>query len=106
MQSQKHSLVDTTHDSWTLTCSEEEAEDGSLVFHFDGSDSDMSEIVRVGMLQAIKQDKLEVADYLAPNFDELPEEEQIQNYFFAFTVKEGLTNLLKDTADEQQMKLF
>ena len=102
--SSKKDLTDSVIGS--LVCTSEDTEDGGAIFHFDGSDSDMNEIIRVGMLQVIKQDKLEVADYLAPNFNDLPEEEQIQNYFFAFTVKEGLTNLLKDTADKQQMKLF
>ncbi len=97
---------DTTNFLGSLKVTDTELPDGSAVFTFDGSDNDMETIVKVGMRDIINKDLLELDSYLAPNFDYLTEEDQFTNYFFAYTVKTGLMNMLKDFEEDNQGKLF
>jgi len=103
MQSKKDSN-DTPLASLRVT--DTELPDGSAVFTFEGSDKDFELIVKTGMRDAINKDLLDVKNYLAPNFDELSEEEQFTNYFFAYTVKTGLMNMLEDFEKEKQKDMF
>jgi hypothetical protein len=108
MQSQKRSSVDINNSNslGSLVCTEEEFADGSAIFNFEGSDEDMDLIVKTGMLSVVKDDLLDVADYLTPNFDVLDDDVKIRNYFFAVTVKRGLQTLLEETLGGKQLKLF
>lgn len=86
----------------SLKITDTELPDGSAVLNFDGSDEDFSLIVRTGIRDIINKDLLEVNNFLAPNFDNLSEEDQITNYFFAYTVKTGLMNMLEEIEKEKQ----
>ena len=86
----------------SLKITDTELPDGSAVLNFDGSDEDFSLIVKTGIRDIINKDLLEVNNFLAPNFDNLSEEDQITNYFFAYTVKTGLMNMLDDIEKEKQ----
>ena len=90
----------------SLKCTDTELPDGSAVFTFEGSDEDFELIVKTGIKDAINKDLLDVKNYLAPNFDELGEEEQIANYFFSYTVKTGLMNMIDDMERKKQTELF
>jgi hypothetical protein len=90
----------------SLKCTDTELPDGSAVFNLEGSDEDFELIVKAGMRDVINKDLLEVDDYLAPNFDNLSDEDQFTNYFFAYTVKTGLMNMLENSEEEKQGKLF
>ena len=90
----------------SLKCTDTELPDGSAVFNFEGSDEDFDLIVSAGMRDIIKKDLLELEDYLAPNFDNLSDEDQLTNYFFAYTVKTGIMNMLWDFQEDKQGKLF
>jgi hypothetical protein len=90
----------------SLKCTDTELPDGSAVFTFEGSDEDFELIVKTGIRDMINKDLLDVKDYLAPNFDELSEEEQFTNYFFSYTVKTGLMNMLNDFEKEKQKDMF
>jgi len=103
MQSKKDSN-DTPLASLRVT--DTELPDGSAVFTFDGNDEDFELIVKTGIRDVIRKDLLQIKDYLAPNFDELNEEEQFTNYFFAYTVKTGLMNMLEDFEKEKQKDMF
>ena len=86
----------------SLKITDTELPDGSAVLNFDGSDEDFSLIVKTGIRDIINKDLLEVNNFLAPNFDNLSEEDQITNYFFAYTVKTGLMNMLEEIEKEKQ----
>ena len=103
MQSKKDSN-DTPLASLKIT--DTELPDGSAVLNFDGSDEDFSLIVKTGIRDIINKDLLEVNNFLAPNFDNLSEEDQITNYFFAYTVKTGLMNMLDELEKEKQKDMF
>ena len=90
----------------SLKITDTELPDGSAVLNFDGSDEDFSLIVKTGIRDIINKDLLEVNNFLAPNFDNLSEEDQITNYFFAYTVKTGLMNMLDEIEKEKQSELF
>ena len=90
----------------SLKITDTELPDGSAVLNFDGSDEDFSLIVKTGIRDIINKDLLEVNNFLAPNFDNLSEEDQITNYFFAYTVKTGLMNMLDDIEKEKQKDMF
>ena len=90
----------------SLKITDTELPDGSAVLNFDGSDEDFSLIVKTGIRDIINKDLLEVNNFLAPNFDNLSEEDQITNYFFAYTVKTGLMNMLDDLEKEKQKDMF
>ena len=102
MQSSKGS----TDTLGALKCTDEELPDGSAVFTFEGNDEDMELIVKTGMLSVVKDDRLNLEGYLAPNFDELDDDVKIRNYFFALTVKNGLETLLEETLSDKQLNLF
>lgn len=89
----------------TLKCTDTELPDGSAVFTFEGSDDDMGLIVRAGIRDVINKDLLEVENYLAPNFDNLSDDDQVTNYFFAYTVKTGVLNMIDDIEKEKQGNL-
>ena len=103
MQSKKDSN-DTPLASLKIT--DTELPDGSAVLNFDGSDEDFELIVKTGIRDIINKDLLEINNFLAPNFDNLSEDEQITNYFFAYTVKTGLMNMLDDFEKEKQKDMF
>lgn len=103
MQSKKDSN-DTPLASLKIT--DTELPDGSAVLNFDGSDEDFELIVKTGIRDIINKDLLEIDNFLAPNFDNLSEDEQITNYFFAYTVKTGLMNMLDDFEKEKQKDMF
>lgn len=103
MQSKKDSN-DTPLASLKIT--DTELPDGSAVLNFDGSDEDFELIVKTGIRDIINKDLLEIDNFLAPNFDNLSEDEQITNYFFAYTVKTGLMNMLDDLEKEKQKDMF
>ena len=86
----------------SLKVTDTELPDGSAVLNFDGSDEDFELIVKTGIRDIINKDLLEINNFLAPNFDNLSEDEQITNYFFAYTVKTGLMNMLDDIEKEKQ----
>ena len=86
----------------SLKITDTELPDGSAVLNFDGSDEDFELIVKTGIRDIINKDLLEVNNFLAPNFDNLSEEDQITNYFFAYTVKTGLMNMLEEIEKEKQ----
>ena len=86
----------------SLKITDTELPDGSAVLNFDGSDEDFSLIVKTGIRDIINKDLLEVNNFLAPNIDNLSEEDQITNYFFAYTVKTGLMNMLEEIEKEKQ----
>ena len=90
----------------SLKITDTELPDGSAVLNFDGSDEDFELIVKTGIRDIINKDLLEVNNFLAPNFDNLSEEDQITNYFFAYTVKTGLMNMLDDIEKEKQKDMF
>jgi hypothetical protein len=90
----------------SLRVTDTELPDGSAVFNFEGSDEDFELIVKTGIRDIIRRDLLGINDFLAPNFDELDEEEQFTNYFFAHTVKTGLMNMLEDFEKEKQKDMF
>mgnify|MGYP000229931189 CR=1 FL=1 len=89
----------------SLKITDTELPDGSAVLNFDGSDEDFELIVKTGIRDIIKKDLLDINNFLAPNFDNLSEEEQITNYFFAYTVKTGLMNMLDDIEKEKQGRM-
>ena len=86
----------------SLKITDTELPDGSAVLNFDGSDEDFSLIVKTGIRDIINKDLLEVKNLLAPNLDKLSEEDQITNYFLAYTVKTGLMNMLEEIEKEKQ----
>lgn len=90
----------------SLKITDTELPDGSAVLNFDGSDEDFELIVKTGIRDIINKDLLEINNFLAPNFDNLSEEDQITNYFFAYTVKTGLMNMLDEIEKEKQSELF
>ena len=90
----------------SLKITDTELPDGSAVLNFDGSDADFELIVKTGIRDVINKDLLEVNNFLAPNFDNLSEDEQITNYFFAYTVKTGLMNMLDELEKEKQKDMF
>ena len=96
----KKDFNDTTLASLKVT--DTELPDGSAVFTFEGDDDDMSLIVRTGIRDIINKDLLEIENYLAPNFDNLSDDDQVTNYFFAYTVKTGLMNMLNDIEKSKQ----
>jgi hypothetical protein len=102
MQSNKGSS-DTPLGSLKVT--DTELPDGSAVFTFEGSDEDMGLIVRAGIRDVINKDLLEVENFLAPNFENLSDDDQVTNYFFAYTVKIGLYNMLGEMEKEKQGSL-
>ena len=99
MQSNKGSS-DTPLGSLKVT--DTELPDGSAVFTFEGDDDDMSLIVRTGIRDIINKALLEIEHYLAPNFDNLSDDDHVTNYFFAYTVKTGLMNMLNDIEKSKQ----
>lgn len=103
MQSKKDSN-DTPLASLKVT--DTELPDGSAVFTFDGSDEDFELIIKAGMRDIINKDLLEVNEFLAPNFVNLSDEDQLTNYFFSYTVKTGIMNMLEDFEKEKQNTLF
>ena len=90
----------------SLKITDTELPDGSAVLNFDGSDEDFELIVKTGIRDIINKDLLEINNFLAPNFDNLSEDEQITNYFFAYTVKTGLMNMLDELEKEKQKDMF
>lgn len=90
----------------SLKCTEAELPDGSAVFTFDGTDEDFELVVKAGMRDVINKDLLGVENYLAPNFNNLGEDDQLTNYFFAYTVKTGLLNFIEDIEKKKQFPLF
>lgn len=90
----------------SLKCTDTELPDGSVVFQFDGTGECFDLIVKTGIRDVINKDLLDVNNYLAPNFENLNEDEQMTNYFFAYTVKTGLQNMLDDFEKEKQFPLF
>lgn len=90
----------------SLKCTDTELPDGSAVFTFEGNDEDFELIVKAGIRDIINKDLLGIEDFLAPNFDNLSDDDQFTNYFFAYTVKMGLTNMIDDMEKEKQNELF
>ena len=99
----KKDFNDTTLASLKVT--DTELPDGSAVFTFEGSDEDMGLVVRAGIRDVINKDLLEVENFLAPNFENLSDDDQVTNYFFAYTVKTGLYNMLDELEKEKQGSL-
>lgn len=96
----KKDFNDTTLASLKVT--DTELPDGSAVFTFEGSDEDMGLVVRAGIRDVINKDLLEVKNFLAPNFENLSDDDQVTNYFFAYTVKTGLMNMLDEIENKKQ----
>lgn len=103
MQSKKDSS-DTRLGS--LKCTDTELPDGSAVFTFEGNDEDMELVVKAGIRDVVNKDLLDIEEFLAPNFENLSDEDRFMNYFFAYTVKTGLLNMISDMEKEKQLKLF